>query len=252
MWVHVNGWIKLPHGAQIYHEAESGSRNKRTWEAAAQSSEDPPAHETRDWASRGWRSYEETETGATQPIQDQPTDIEVDNDGPIEQKSKHQRMTYPCDSWEQDSWDKEAWWKWRGWHDWNESYPSAENDPEANPNPEGVSYTDTALADALESMQLTPEIPMPPMPSDSSAALPLPSVTTSDAPDLVLPPAATAAAAAPASSSSGDLALSPTGSESQLPMASGDGVHTPFKLHLLKHKNKESKKRKGQRNDKHK
>ena len=30
-------------------------------------------------------------TGATQPIQDQPTDIEVDNDGPIEQKSKHQR-----------------------------------------------------------------------------------------------------------------------------------------------------------------
>ena len=38
-----------------------------------------------------------------------PSQSRIDNDGPIEQKSKHQRMTYPCDSWEQDSWDKEAW-----------------------------------------------------------------------------------------------------------------------------------------------
>ena len=230
MWVKVNGWIKLPEGAEIHQERSS---SKRGWE---------------DWGQRGWWSADSgtttqegdrttTQEGDRTAQQEGTTTQEDSDDGyQPQQKKKLQKMDYDEIN-KRDS--KSAWWNWQqhgewpGWqqwqdrgqsstdlHAWTESWPETISAQYTSvPEEEMEAVLDTATR-GVENLQLASG----PFAPDNSADLVLPASSSGpsapdNSADLVLPPNSGSIDPEPSVSS----ALSEP--QSQSVTSPGSGVH---------------------------
>ena len=211
MWVKVNGWIKLPEGAEIHQERSS---SKRGWE---------------DWGQRGWWSADSgtttqegdrttTQEGDRTAQQEGTTTQEDSDDGWIpQQKTKHQKMDYQARDSSSSWWDWQQHNEWPGWqqwqdsdnpqsstdlHAWTESWPASISAQYTSvPEEEMEAVLDTATR-GVENLQLASG----PFAPDNSA-------------DLVLPPNSGSIDPEPSVSS----ALSEP--QSQSVTSPGSGVH---------------------------
>ena len=206
MWVKVNGWIKLPEGAEIHQERPSSKRAWQDWQ---------------DWSERGWWSADSgtttqegdrttTQEGDRTAQQEPTTTQEDSDDGWIPQhKNKHQKMDYKeinardsSSSW----WDWQQHNEWPGWqqwqdsdnpqsstglHAWTESWPESIAQYTSMPEEEMEAVLDTATR-AVENLQLASS--SGPFAPDNSADLVLPAASSSgpsapdNSADWVLPP----------------------------------------------------------------
>ena len=209
MWVKVNGWIKLPEGAEIHEERSS---SKRAWQ---------------DWSEGGWWSADSgtttqegdrtttqeadrttTQEGDRTAQQEGTTTQEDSDDGyQPQQKKKHQKMDYDEIN-KRDS--KSAWWNWQqhgewpGWqqwqdrgqsstdpHAWTESWPETISAQYTSvPEEEMEAVMDTATL-GVENQQLASSSGQ--FAPDNSADLVLPAPSSGpcapdNSADLVLPP----------------------------------------------------------------
>ena len=219
MWVKVNGWIKLPEGAEIHQERSS---SKRAWQ---------------DWSQGGWWS---ADSGTTTQEGDRTTTQEGDRTGQQEgrttqedsddgyqpqQKKKHQKMDY-VEIFARDStsswWDWQQHGEWPGWqqwqdqpqsstdlHAWTESWPETISAQYTSvPEEEMEAVLDTATL-GVENLQLASS--SGPFAPDNSADLVLPASSSGpcapdNSADLVLPPSSSGPCAP---DNSADLVLPP-------------------------------------------
>ena len=237
MWVKVNGWIKLPEGAEIHQERPSSKRAWQDWQ---------------DWSQRGWWSADSgttTQEGDRTTTQegDRATTQEDSDDGWIpQQKKKHQKMDYQeinardsSSSW----WDWQQHNEWPGWqqwqdsdnpqsstglHAWTESWPESIDQYTSMPEEEMEAVLDTATR-AVENLQLASS--SGPFAPDNSADLVLPAASSSgpsapdNSADLVLPPNSGSIDPPISFEPSVSSALSLSEPQSQSVTSPGSGVH---------------------------